>query len=77
VKNDAFCGISIDDAKKLVSYQLFRSANDSKTMARIRRAGVANNYDFLDTLTDSIKRMFPLCMPVYVYMCVLAMRSLC
>jgi len=60
VKNDAFRGITIDDAKKLVSYQLFRSANDSKTMARIRRAGVANNYDFLDTLTDSIKREWSL-----------------
>lgn len=57
VKNDAFRGVSIDDAKKLVTYQLYRGARDAKTMARIRRAGVANNYDFLDTLTDDIKRM--------------------
>jgi len=50
VKNDAFRGLSSDDSRKLTSYQLFRAPLDTRTAARIRRAGVANNPDFLDTL---------------------------
>jgi len=52
-KNEAFTGLSPSDASKLSSYQLFRAPVDSRTLASIRKAGVSNNADFLDSLADA------------------------
>jgi len=51
-KNDAFLGLNPADAQKLSSYQLFRAPADARTLAAIRKGGVSNNFDFLDSLND-------------------------
>jgi len=52
-KNESFTGLSPADAGKLGSYQLFRSPVDARTLAAIRKAGVSNNADFLDSVADA------------------------
>lgn len=49
----AVSGLSPGDAVKAASYLLFRPAQDAKTLAAVRKAGVANNFDFLDGLSDA------------------------
>jgi hypothetical protein len=53
LKNDSFKGLSSTDAGKLTSYGLFRDAQDSRTFAKIRKAGTANTADFLDPLSEA------------------------
>jgi radial spoke head protein 9 len=53
VRNESFKGLSATDAAKITSYGLFRDAQDSRTFARIRKAGTANTAEFLDPLSDA------------------------
>lgn len=50
LRNPAFSGLSLDDARKLSSYQLLRNPVLPQTLAATRKAGVANHHGFLDTL---------------------------
>lgn len=45
-------GLSATEAGKLASYALFRNAEDVHTLARVRKAGVSNQTDFLDGLSE-------------------------
>jgi len=48
--NQAFKGLSALEARKLESYCVFRSAERPHTLARIRKMGTQNIYDFLDQI---------------------------
>lgn len=48
--NQTFKGLSQAEACRLDSYMLFRDPVCSATFARIRKLGVNNNFDFLDTV---------------------------
>lgn len=50
LRNPAFSGLSLDDARKLSSFQLLRTPILPQTLAATRKAGVANHHGFLDTL---------------------------
>lgn len=52
-KNNSFEGLSPVNATDIKNFLLFRDPRSSKTLARVRKLGVANNFDFLDSLTDS------------------------
>lgn len=49
-KNQAFKGLSQAEATNLDSYLLYRDPQCNATLARIRKLGVNNNFDFLDTI---------------------------
>jgi len=51
--NDAFAGLNPSDAVKLSGYQILRPPADGRTLAAIRKFGVSNNIDFLDSLADA------------------------
>jgi len=50
VRNSAFDGLSVEESRKLDSYLLWRDAQQPATLASIRKMGVANHQDFLDTI---------------------------
>jgi len=52
VKDQAYKGLTSEQAVDLSNYQLLRDPVQASTFARIRKQGVANIYDFLDVLTD-------------------------
>lgn len=49
-QNHAFKGLSIEDSRKIVNYLVLRTPQESRTLAKIRGAGVSNNFDFLDSI---------------------------
>jgi len=48
--NSSFKGLSQAEATQLGSYLLYRDPQCNATLARIRKLGVSNNFDFLDTI---------------------------
>jgi hypothetical protein len=50
--NPGFAGLSIAEAADLANYQLLRAPEQERTLARIHRAGAANNVDFLDCVAE-------------------------
>lgn len=53
IYNSAFEGLSLDESRKLSNFQLLRTPESPTTLAAIRRAGVANHHDCLDTLSPT------------------------
>jgi len=52
IKNNSFPGLSPSDVSKLGSFVYFRDPVRTATLARIRKAGIANIPDFLDQLGE-------------------------
>lgn len=48
--NHSFKGLSVEDSRKIINYLVLRTPEESRTLAKIRSAGVSNNFDFLDTI---------------------------
>lgn len=57
LRNPAFSGLSLEDARSLANYQLFRAPVLPATLAASRKAGVANHHAFLDTLAASSAKL--------------------
>lgn len=51
-KNSAFEGLSSADIADVSNFLLFRDPESAKTLARIRKLGVSNNFDFLDVVGE-------------------------
>lgn len=52
-RNLEFRGLTAEQARKLESYGLFRDAQQESTLLRIRKAGLSNNFEFLDTIVST------------------------
>lgn len=57
LKNPAFEGLSVEESRKLSSYQLLRDAQHASTLASVRKMGVANHHDFLDPVVPKSSRV--------------------
>lgn len=55
-RNETFKGLRQAEACKLDSYLLFRDPQCNATFARVRKLGVNNNFDFLDTVEQDKPR---------------------
>lgn len=52
VSNAGYAGLTGAEASKTSNYLLFRDPQSPVTLAKIRKVGVSNNLDFLDTIVE-------------------------
>jgi len=58
--NSDFKGLNAFESSALSSYALYRRTEHAATLARVRKIGLTNCYDFLDLLTDEPPKVWSL-----------------